>query len=180
MAENRTLLSQNEIDTLVSFLMSQKDVSIGNVLDQASIDKLIDLVQFNNQNGIYFSKDQGLAGAITQAQVIDDDFVISKDSCTLEIATDSNGFIEVFCRNNENGKQIHLTPTCLEQKKYIPDDNSEWGYCITPKHFNKLANLFGVSYSAETFDAVCHNFAKVVFGNESAEIPNIYYPLKTD
>ena len=61
MAENRTLLSQSEIDALVSFLQQGSDtpepVAIGDVLDQSSIDKLVDIIRFNNSHGVMLNND---------------------------------------------------------------------------------------------------------------------------
>ncbi len=60
MAENRTLLSQSEIDALVSFLQhddTSKKTTIGEVLDQSSIDKLVDLIRLNNDRGVFLDSD---------------------------------------------------------------------------------------------------------------------------
>ena len=67
MAENRALLSQSEIDALVSFLQhdgTTKTSSIGEVLDQNSIDKLVDLIRANNDQGVFLDPDALNLGAI--------------------------------------------------------------------------------------------------------------------
>ena len=44
MADSKALLSQNEIDALVSFLTTQEESVDKSILSQESIDKLIDMV----------------------------------------------------------------------------------------------------------------------------------------
>ena len=44
MSENMALLSQNEIDALVKFLLEKQNIKSG-VLDQGSIDRLVNVLQ---------------------------------------------------------------------------------------------------------------------------------------
>ncbi len=69
MAESKALLSQSEIDALVSFLSSQKDSIENDVMNQESIDKLIgmlnsgfDLNNLADNKGNDFIRDRSLLG----------------------------------------------------------------------------------------------------------------------
>lgn len=173
---NNTLLSQQEIDALVAFLQTKSDTNIGQVLDQSSIDKLIELVKYNNEKGVFFTK--GSSANLGNAEIIDpeSDIAMEKDDCTLECETSSNGFLEVYCYNKKTDKKYHLSPACLDKGCYVHEDDSEWGYAISPKTFNKLANLFGISYTTDTYYFVCSTFAKVMYGRSDAHIAIIYCP----
>ncbi len=182
MGESKTLLSQNEIDALVLFLQGNKGTPIGEVLDQSSIDKLIELVKYNNRMGVYFGRSTEKLDMPAEGVLFNPDYDIAsqRENCSIECEPGENGFIELFCVNSADGGRYRLTPACFENNRYIPDDSTAWGYAIEPKMFCKLANMFGVKYSTATYEFVCRNFAKVMYGNESAVIAGVYLPPECD
>ncbi len=177
MADNKTLLSQGEIDALVAFLTNSEAAPIGTVLDQSSIDKLIELVKYNNKRGLFIGEGGNGAGS-ENAVVLDKglDLEEQKKDYELICRKDAKDYIEVLCVSKNGGKTYKLTPSCLLQYKRVEDDETEWGHAISPLHFNDLALLFGIEYSSETFRFVCNNFAKVMYGYEDAEISTLYFP----
>ncbi len=177
MSDNKTLLSQGEIDALVAFLTNSDAAPIGTVLDQNSIDKLIDLVKYNNKRGLFIGEN-GASGEYADAVVLDKslDLEAQKQDYELIFKKDGRDYVEILCVSKSGGKTYKLTPSCLVQNKRVEDDKAEWGHAISPLHFNNLALLFGIRYSSETFRAVCGNFAKVMYGYEDAEISTLYYP----
>ena len=176
MSENKTLLSQGEIDALVAFLTNSEAAPIGTVLDQSSIDKLIELVKYNNKRGLFIG--EGGDGEYADAVILDKGLDLEEQKKDYELICKKDGrdFIEVLCVSKNGGKTYKLTPSCLLQNKRVENDKSEWGMAISPLHFNDLALLFGIKYSSETFRFVCNNFAKVMYGYEDAEISSLYFP----
>ncbi len=177
MSDNKTLLSQGEIDALVAFLTNSEAAPIGTVLDQNSIDKLIDLVKYNNKRGLFIGEN-GNNGDYSDAVVLDKELDLEAQKQDYELVCSKNArdYVEVLCVSKNGGKTYKLTPACLIQNKRVENDETEWGHAISPLHFNNLALLFGIKYSSETFRFVCENFAKVMYGYEDAEIPTLYYP----
>lgn len=176
MIESKTLLTQNEIDTLVAFLQQNSDIPIGNVLDQASIDKLIDLVQYNNKNGIYFTKDITESVTITDERAFISDETgnaINTAECVLECEVAENGYFRIFCTSKASGKRYRLTPACLDNKRYI-DDDSEWGYAVPSKLLAQLSQLFSIPCTKDTLSFAGKIFAKVMFGDENAQVPDYF------
>ncbi len=180
MADNKTLLSQGEIDALVAFLTNSEAAPIGTVLDQSSIDKLIDLVKYNNKRGLFIGENGGSDAA--DAVVLDSNLDLEEQKQDYELIFKKNArdYVEILCVSKKGGKTYKLTPSCLLQNKRVEDDETEWGHAISPLHFNNLALMFGIRYSSETFRAVCGNFAKVMYGYEDAEISTLYYPPEDD
>lgn len=175
MNESKTLLTQNEIDTLISFLQSRDETPIGSVLDQGSIDKLVEIIKFNNNNGIFFEKEMSL-------DFSDESFVSITDEQGQPIDTESyaiafnkagNGFINIFCTDEASGKVIPLSPSCLSQKKFVNDDE-KWGLAVSPHILIGLSKLFNVKCDAATLSKAEKEFAKLVYGDENATIAEYY------
>lgn len=176
MSEDKTLLSQSEIDTLIAFLTNSEAAPIGTVLDQRSIDKLIDLVKYNNNRGFFIGGQA--AETVEEIAVLEPgmDLDVQRKDFELICQKDARNFVEVLCVNSKDGTMYKITPGCLLHNRRVEEDNTEWGLAISPMNFNKIALLFGIRYSSETFRNVCGNFAKVLYGDEDATIPKIYYP----
>ena len=73
-----------------------------------------------------------------------------------------------------------MTPTCLEQVRYVSEDDVQWGYAIPPLTFDKVANLLQVKYTKATFDFICERFAEKLLGDKTCTIPSIYMPSAND
>lgn len=175
--DNKTLLSQTEIDALIEFLQESSVAPSGKVLDQRSIDKLIELVKFNNSRGIFFSGKDDADARVAAAPIVDPESEneLNREDCLLEFEISPNGFAQVYCFNSKTDRKFRISPTCLVENRFVSDD-VEWGYAIAPKPFNRVAGLFGIGYSSKTYSEVCRNFAKVQYGDPDAEIAELYLP----
>ena len=60
----------------------------------------------------------------------------------------------------------------IELKESILED-------VSPRHFNKIANLFRVNYSQDTFNEVVARFAEITYGSKDAEVSKIYFPVES-
>ena len=182
MAENRTLLSQSEIDALVNFLQqggTTEASSIGDVLDQSSIDKLVDIIRFNNTNGIFLSSSTNASaiGAGNADITTPDGSKLDKAQCELRFRLSDSGMAEVYCFYKPDGASYVISPDSLKKQQYVAE-GSEWGFAISPRHFNKVANLFRIAYAQETYSAVVDRFREVMYGNASAVPSGIYFPVE--
>lgn len=171
---NLSLLSQKEIDTLVAFLLDKKKSVNSSVLSQSSIDKLIELIRYNSdrkrENGHDTIPD--IDGSLAELVTIRE---TEEQLCELQIKTDTeNGknFCKMFVHNTVNGKDLAITPALICKEEEIED----WGRCISPALFCKLARALNVKYSAQTYDAVCQGFAECVYGDAQQKLPSLYLP----
>ncbi len=183
--ENRALLSQKEIDTLVSFLSQQQSNLDGEVLNQDSIDKLILLLK--NVDGSQFKFDVNTSVPPTQVSM---ESVIGKLTNIENYATakkvlefsinETSGYIEIYVNINEMGKNIKLTPENLDKVTLQEQENStEWGYFIAPVLFDNIANVFGIKYHKSTLDQICEIYAQKSLGDKNKKISEIFLPTST-
>ena len=165
---NNTLLTQKEIDTLISFLTNHDQKVIQDaVLSQDSIDKIVSLLQKNGDANLnLFNSNASPELTILPAEDLTGhtlDFVID----------DSNDYITLFAYNDDS--KLIVTPMALSSLKIIEDD-SVWGYCIEPVIFDKIATIFKLKYTKETYDAICELFSIKRYGKSNMDIPAIYLP----
>ena len=180
MSENMALLSQNEIDALVKFLLEKQNIQSG-VLDQGSIDRLVNVLQdkaFMQKMGVAEEPMQNTTTkTVTQLLLLEgeQDFVVQQTNYELLFERDANGMVQVVCQSKINAKRHLITPACLEQSRYT-EEESVWGRTISPIIFDTISGMLHIRYSKETFLAVCDCFAEVVYGNKNSEIPAFYMP----
>ena len=180
MAENRALLSQSEIDALVSFLQhdgTTKTSSIGEVLDQNSIDKLVDLIRANNDQGVFLDPDALNLGAIEAPITAQNGTVLDTSVCELDFRITPEGIAEICCVNMSDATFYKIYPECLIQGKYV-SEGSEWGRAVSPRHFCMIADLFGLEYPPEAYNAVVARFCEIMYGSSSAQPASIYCPVE--
>lgn len=178
MAESRTLLSQEEIDALVSFLKDNREVSMGSVLDQSSIDKIIDIIRFNNRHGVYFGAETPDLSRLREAEINDPETGkrVSKADCAIECEIGDDDFIRLYCVDSKSSRRYELTPECLEQRSFVTGGTETWGRAIAPRLFNKVANLFRVEFTKETYKFVCDRYAEIIYGRADADMAAVYFP----
>ena len=179
--QNMALLSQSEIDTLISFLSSEKDKSgVGSeVLSQDSIDKLISLIKTGNAASEQFAVNLPVSTS-EDAKIIDFFKKADKtysDKATYELLFEKKrGKISVNGKNTQSGALVPIRPCDVADGAPASEDN--WGACIMPSMFDLIATYFHIKYTKDTMDVVCSTFAKVMFGKEDATIPAVYLPAK--
>ncbi len=175
MAENRALLSQDEIDALVSFLTMKE--TVGNeVLDQQSIDRLVKVLseqKNEKEEGKETEAGRFLGNAILS---VEQDIAVQREQCTLLYEKDAQDMAHILCVNRTTGVRYEITPECLQQASLVESAEESWGRAVVPVLFDLAAMQLQVKYTAEVFSKVCADYARIVFGNESAQLPNIYLP----
>lgn len=166
--QNMTLLSQEEIDILLTFLIQQKDAVSTNVLDQSNIDKLISIIRTNrekNQSNL-FLKSRILNIAIGKNM---DDFRLQ-----FEINKNTN-FIYLFAQNILTNEKIDITPNFLSNQ-LGDNDSSTWGYSISPLLFHDISVHLNLKYTKIVFNEICRLFALKNFGDANFLLPALYLP----
>lgn len=170
-----TLLTQQEIDTLVKFLVDKKNIFSNEVLNQDSIDKLISLIRGTSENKLRLdrSKIEALSG---ENLLISTGFCTAGQLCELKVNINSDtNFVELVACNRENGKSVLVTPEHFMMHDLEPSESS-WGLCITPIFFDEVATIFGFKYTKETYDFVCDLYSERHFGKKGLEIPKLFLP----
>ena len=162
---NFSLLSQEEIDILIKFLKENCNVVESEVLSQESIDKLILMMKgYNKDKHI---KSQHEASAVrTVANVITGDGVWK-----LDCEENESGFIELYATDGD--KKEKITPNgyacaCFTQ------DNSQWGYVVSPSLFLEVAKCYGLKFSKDVYQSVCERFALKNFGDATYDVSDFY------
>ncbi len=175
MSESKALLSQDEIDALVSFLKESKDIPDGAVLDQKSIDKLIGLIQLN---GAYTLPHTPEGTSMPELVIIDENTKQKLDLANCELCVDfaDNGYINVYIKSDGSDTRYFIGPDTIKNFEYNPNATAAWGYALAPSLFMQAAHLFKVQYSNATLETVKKQYAKIMYGNENAEIPSYFLP----
>ena len=162
---NNTILTQVEIDNLIRFLTNHEQKIQDTVLSQDSIDKLVSLLQNNGDaNMDLFNMSSEVAPLPAED--------LSGHSLRFTI-NEATGFITIIAHND--GAELVITPLSVNSLKVMNDD-SEWGVCIEPVIFDKIASIFKVKYTKATYDAICELFCTKRYGKADAVIPTIYLP----
>ena len=172
MSDNKALLSQEEIDALVSFL--KKKEKIGNdVLDQTSIDRLVEIL-----NEAKAAEPVAGGGRFYGNSVlsVENDIAVQREQCTLIYEKDGRGYAHIICENTVTGMRYEITPECLNQSCLVDSMGESWGFAVMPVLFDLAALQLQVKYTADVFSKVCGDYAKVLYGTETAELPNVYLP----
>ncbi|MBD5089581.1 MAG: hypothetical protein HDT30_12385 [Clostridiales bacterium] len=158
---NFSLLSQEEIDSLVSYLKGNTKTVESKVLNQESIDKLIMMMQ--TFRGITTEKKN--VRAIKT--------VLSGDKTwELQILVNENtNYIELYA--TEGSRQEKITPESFLNGCFL-DDDSQWGFSISPTIFCNVASLYGIRFTKETYEQVVRQFAKVNYGTSDYSVPAFY------
>lgn len=169
--EDFTLLSQEEIDTLVTFLTANNASISGDVLNQESVDKLIALIRNGlpgKQKNLFDFPDIGLTDTLSAMGFRND----SKEVCTLTAAKDADGFLVLTITNTANNQTMSLTPETTDHSQA----DANWGFSMAPVMFSKLARTYGVRFTQETYDFICHDYAERNYGSKDAAISSVYLP----
>lgn len=167
---NFSLLSQKEVDVLVSFL-TNKNFYESDVLSQDSVDKLIYLL-----NGEWGSSHIELYDPFFKPLK---DVMMEKglrtsetEICELTCSVGDDGKLKLRAVNTQSGKEMDVTPQIFDSEETV----SEWGRIMSPVTFNRLARVLDLKYSVDTYSKICKNFAEQNFGDKDAQLPALYYP----
>lgn len=173
MVDNKTLLSQDEIDALVSFLKRKE--KIGNdVLDQTSIDRLVEILSEAKSSSEPLTAGGRFYG--NSVLSVEKDIAVQREQCTLLYEKDEMNFVHIVCENVVTGARYEITPECLSRSCLVDSTGETWGYAVMPALFDLAAMQLQVKYSAEVFSKVCSDYAGLLFGKPNMELPNVYLP----
>lgn len=173
MERNMTLLTQEEIDTLVTFLEEKRGRMSDEVLSQESIDKLIRFVQ---GSGLPVSNFDRFLSDINNEKYLREMGLREGDQvCELLLEQEADGFIKLVINNTVTGKSAYISPDGFA-KQDLSVMEGKWGLSIMPAFFDQIAQVYGLKYSKETFERVCRLFAEKNFGDKDAEISAAFLP----
>ena len=173
MSDNKALLSQSEIDALVSFL-KRKDQIGNHVLDQTSIDRLVEILNGAKASGESpVGKGRFYGNAVLS---VEEDIALQREQCTLLYEKDEKNYVHIVCENAVTGMRYEITPECLNKSCLVESTGETWGYAIMPVLFDLAAMQLQVKYTAEVFSKVCADYAGLLYGKSSVELPNVYLP----
>lgn len=166
-----SLLSQEEIDTLIRFLTDKKNTVNNDIMSQESIDKLIRLIATDGEH-LVLNPFVSL-GNINPTFLENINFRKNADElCELRYSVNSeNNYLELFVDNKESGETLQITP-----RSFNDNDSEYWGYAITPARFVQTAYALSVNFSQDTYDSIYQLYAKINFGAENYNLPEIYLP----
>ena len=173
MSDNKALLSQEEIDALVSFL-KKKDKIGNNVLDQVSIDRLVEILNEAKSNGEASGRGSRFYGNAVLS--VEQDIAVQREQCVLLYEKDERKYVHIVCENTITGMRYEITPECLSQSCFVESMGESWGFAIMPALFDLAALQLQVKYTAEVFSEVCRDYAELLYGDAEAELPNVYLP----
>lgn len=168
---NLALLTQKEIDTLVKFLKETSDSVDSEVLSQDSIDKLIHMMRTYSKKTIGNHKELGKVKAMSS--VLD-------ASCTWSISYEENqddGYIKLYATDGKDKE--YITPRGYSCACFVEDD-SEWGYAISPVHFVDVAKTFQLKFSKDTYEEICKRFADKNYGDASYDVDDFFLATGKD
>ena len=172
--KNMSLLSQDEIDALITFLIEKKDSDSisGDILSQSSINKLIELVKAIP----FLDKNVLLNTAAIKADA--SSFFANKDNrkgYELTFKLDDKEQLIIFACNVDTEDIVTITPLMISSSETsnLPDT---WGVCVSPNTFHCISKILDLHYSDETFKAISALFAKKMYGSEDVSIPAFYLP----
>lgn len=167
--QNFSLLTQDEIDTLVSFLIDKKNAVNSDVMNQQSIDKLIFLITHDRRQ---------LMSMLDPLSCIDTEYLQKKnfrqneqEICELRVTISDNNYLTLTAHNLNTNQTLEITPAIMSD-----NDSEIWGKCLSPVTFNRLAKNLGLRYTPETYEQICNHFARVNYDDESHAIPVLHLP----
>lgn len=170
--QSYSLLNQEEIDVLVNFLTDKKNSVHSDVMSQQSIDKLIYLITNDRQQ---------LMNILDPLVCVDPEllehngFRQNEDElCELRCTVADNGYLKLTAHNTVSDSYLEITPAL-----FSANDTEDWGKCISPMTFNRLAKALHLRYTTETHKTICSVYAKTIFGDENHPVSSIHLPTKS-
>lgn len=170
--QSYSLLNQEEIDVLVKFLTDKKNSVHSDVMNQNSIDKLIYLITNDRQQ---------LMNILDPLVCVDPELLENNgfrkgddELCELRCSVADNGYLKLTAYNTETDASLEITPALFNT-----DDTEDWGKCISPMTFNRLAKALKLKYTTETHKNICSVYAKTIFGDENHSVSSIHLPTKS-
>ncbi len=170
--QSYSLLNQDEIDVLVSFLLDKKNSVDSDVMSQQSIDKLIYLITHDRKQ---------LINMLDPIACVDSTLLIQKqlrqkeeEVCELRYSITDNGYLTLTAFNPTTGQTMEITP-----ELFSDTDTVDWGKCISPLTLNRIARSLSLKYTIQTHEQICHIFASTIYGDEAHAIPALHLPTNT-
>lgn len=168
-----SLLSQEEIDTLIEFLTEKSNNFNSEVLSQESIDKLISAMRNYAKKPVGNHSLQGSVGVRAMSTVLAD-----ADQWQLDFAEDEeNGYMDIFITDGERRERI--TPRGYSCACFV-EDGGAWGVCVSPVQFTDIAKTYHVKFSREVYTAVCQRYALKNYGDADYDMDDFFLASSKD
>ena len=168
---NFSLLSQDEIDTLVEFLTEKSTDIESDVLSQERIDKLISMMR------VYGKKPAGNRSVLESVRAVRS-VLNGAQSWTLDFEEDDRTkHIRIYATNGE--EKEYITPRGYSCACFVEDESS-WGYCISPVQFAEIAMVYELKFSKAVYTAVCERFAAKNFGSSAYDVDEFFLATGKD
>lgn len=168
--KNFTLLSQEEIDTLVTFLTEKQHVESA-VLTQESIDKLVLLMKNHTYKNI---KTQSTVQNVRSASGV----LLAEKEWSLDFEIDEETkYMNIFA--TDGTIKEYITPRGFSSTCFVEDD-SVWGYAVCPAQFVEIAKSYQLKFNKQVYEQISENFAYYNFGDRSYEINEFYMASTKD
>ena len=90
---------------------------------------------------------------------------------------EENGFMRLYATDGE--QKEYISPRGYSCACFV-DDNSSWGYAISPIQFVDVAKVFQLKFSKETYENVCKRFAEKNYGDEAYEVDDFFLATGRD
>lgn len=162
---NFSLLSQEEIDTLIEFLTDKSNCIDSEVLNQESIDKLIAMMR------VYGKKPAGNRSVLETVRA-DQSVLNGAYNWTLEFEEeDSTKHMRIYATNGD--VKEYITPRGYSCTCFV-DDDSSWGFCISPVQFVEIAKDYNLKLSKSVYADVCERFAIKNYGSSAYDIDEFF------
>lgn len=175
---NLTLLTQEEIDTLVKFLVQNKEGINNEVLNQNSVDKLIYLIENNDLRRLRLDSVNLKPSGESSPKLLVSLGLYENETQTGRLdarVNEESSYLELYAVNRETGKELLLTPDNYAQIN-LGESTSQWGYSIVPSLFDEIADTYGLKYERKTLEFVCALFADKNFGNKNFTLASAFVP----
>lgn len=162
---NFSLLSQEEIDTLIEFLTEKTGCFGTEVLSQESIDKLIAMMKGYGKNVVGNHRSSETVRAVSSVLGSDSRWVMTFEE------NSTTGYMEIFATDGTQKEKI--TPKGYSCGCFVGDD-STWGYAVSPVQFAEIAKVYGLKFSKGVYSEVCQRFAEKNFGDKLYDIDDFF------
>lgn len=162
---NFSLLSQEEIDTLIEFLTDKTAPFGTEVLSQDSIDKLIAMMKGYSKKVSESHRELDSVRAASSVLDVDRTWTLAFEE------NSANGFMEIFA--TDGTKKEKITPKGYSCGCFV-GDNSTWGYAVSPVQFAEIAKAYGLKFSKSVYVDVCQRFAEKNFGDKMYDMDDFF------
>ena len=165
-----SLLSQEEIDTLISFLTDKANNFDSEILSQDSIDKLVSMMRAN------WRKPSGNRSALESVRAVSKVLTPDKE-WTMDFEINEKDFVVVYATDGDTKEMI--SPRGYSCACFVDDDGT-WGYSISPVQFVDIAIAYDLKFTKSVYERVQKRFCVKNFGDENYNLDDFFHSPTQD